>query len=73
MALSSFVPESSLQEEIPESTAQDKPAYEIKGRTVSLEEWDLKIRTENPVDFTSLAYHGCDIRSYYEMDQHTKP
>jgi hypothetical protein len=26
----------------------------------------LKIQMENPVDFTSLAHHGCDIRSYYE-------
>jgi len=33
---------------------------------MSLEEWDLKIQTENPVDFTSLAHHGCDIISYYE-------
>jgi len=33
---------------------------------MSLEEWDLKIQTENSVDFTSLAHHGCDIRSYYE-------
>ncbi|RHN40859.1 hypothetical protein MtrunA17_Chr8g0359621 [Medicago truncatula] len=42
------------------------PAYDIKGRTMSLEEWDLKIQTENPVDFTSLAFHGCDISRYYE-------
>jgi len=45
---------------------QEEPAYEIKGRSMSLEEWDLKIQTENPVDFVSLAHHGCDIRSYYE-------
>jgi hypothetical protein len=67
MASSSSVPESSMQqEEIPKSTMQDEPAYEIKGRTMSLEEWDLKIQTKNPVDFTSLEYHGCDIRSYYK-------
>jgi hypothetical protein len=58
MASSSSVPESSMQqEEIPKSTMQDELAYEIKGRTMSLEEWDLKIQTENPVDFTSLEYH----------------
>ena len=45
---------------------QDAPAYEIKGRSMSLEEWDLKSQTENPVDFASLAHHGCNIRSYYE-------
>jgi len=48
------------------SNMQDAPAYEIKGRSMSLEEWDLKIQTENPVDFASVAHHGCDIRSYYE-------
>jgi len=48
------------------SSMQEAPAYEIKGRTMKLEEWDLKIQTENPVDFISLAHHGCDIRSYYE-------
>jgi hypothetical protein len=70
MASSSYVPESSMhQEEIPESTMQDEPAYEIKGRTMSLEEWDLKIQTENPVDFTSLEYHGCNIKSYYEPQE----
>jgi len=45
-----------MQEVVPESTTQEAPAYEIKGRTMSLEEWDLKIQTENPVDFTSLAH-----------------
>jgi hypothetical protein len=50
----------------PESTSQEAPAYEIKGRTMELEEWDLRIPTENPVDFESLKYHGCDIKGYYE-------
>jgi hypothetical protein len=59
MASSSSVPETS-------SSMQEAPAYEIKGRTMSLEEWELRIQTEYPVDFDSLAYHGCDIRSYYE-------
>jgi len=56
----------------PESTSnmqQAPPAYEIKGRTMKLEEWDLKVQTENPVDFISLAHHGCDIRSYYEKQE----
>jgi len=59
MATSSSIPETS-------SSTQEAPAYEIKGRTMKLEESDLKIQTENPVDFISLAHHGCDIRSYYE-------
>jgi len=66
------------------STQQETPAYDIKGRTMSLEEWDLNVQVERPVDFISLAHHGCDIRSYYEaqglmdyfnmciMVQHTK-
>jgi hypothetical protein len=45
---------------------QEAPAYEIKGRTMSLEEWELNVQVENPVDFTSLAHHGCNIRKYYE-------
>ena len=56
MASSSSVSESSMQE---------TPAYDIRGRT-SLEEWDLNVQVENPVDFTSLAHHGCDIKKYYE-------
>jgi hypothetical protein len=66
MASSISVPESSMQEVVLESTTQDAPAYEIKGRTMSLEEWELRIQTENLVDFTSLEHHGCNIRSYYE-------
>jgi len=50
----------------PELSMQETPAYEIRGRTMSLEEWDLNVQVENPVDFTSLAHHGCDIKKYYE-------
>jgi len=28
---------------VPESTMQEAPTYEIKGRTMSLEEWELNI------------------------------
>ncbi|RHN55346.1 hypothetical protein MtrunA17_Chr5g0416811 [Medicago truncatula] len=44
----------------------EAPAYEIKGRTMSLEEWELNIQSESPVDFDSLAAHDCDIGKYYE-------
>jgi len=33
---------------------------------MELEEWNLKVQIENPVDFESLAFHGCWIRSFYE-------
>jgi len=33
---------------------------------MSLEEWDLNVQVENPVDFTSLAHHGYDIKKFYE-------
>ncbi|KEH26193.1 hypothetical protein MTR_6g047410 [Medicago truncatula] len=59
MASSSSVPGSSS------SNRQETPAYEIKGRTMFLEEWDLKIQTECPVDFVSLAAHNCDIGKFY--------
>jgi hypothetical protein len=62
------IPESTsnMQEDIPESNMKDAPAYEIAGRTIKLEEWELTIQTMNPVNFKSLAHHGCDISSYYE-------
>jgi len=47
-------------------TQQETPACDIKGRTMSLKEWDLNVQVERPVDFISLAHHGCDISSYYE-------
>jgi len=31
-----------------------------------LEEWDLNVQVENPVDFVSLPHHGCDIKNYYK-------
>jgi len=33
---------------------------------MSLKEWDLTIQVKSPVDFTSLSYHGCNIKEYYE-------
>jgi len=51
---------------VPESTMQETPAYEIKGRTILLEDWELSVLVENPVEFTSLAHHRCNIRKYYE-------
>jgi len=67
MASSSSIPESAMQDTAQgTSTQQETPAYEIKGRTMSLEECDLNVQVEQPVDFISLAQHGCDIRSYYE-------
>jgi len=56
MASSSSVPKTSMQE---------TPAYEIRGITMSLEEWELNVQVENLVDFISLAHHGCELRGYY--------
>jgi len=66
MACSSSAPESTIQETTQGTSTQEAPAYEIKGITMSLEEWDLTVQIENHVDFTSLAYHGCNIKEYYE-------
>jgi len=33
---------------------------------MSLEEWELNMQVENPVDFISLAYHGCELRDIYQ-------
>jgi hypothetical protein len=51
---------------VPETTMQEARAYEIRGRTMSLEEWELNIQVGNPVDLISLAYLGCELRRYYE-------
>jgi len=67
MASSSSIPESVMQDTTQgTSTQQETPTYDIKGRTISPEDWDLNVQVERPVDFISLAHNGCDIRSYYE-------
>ena len=33
---------------------------------MTLEEWELFIQVESPVDFLSLAHHGCDLRDVYQ-------
>jgi len=44
MASSSSVPESSMQEITQGTfTQRETPAYDIKGRIMSLEEWDLNV------------------------------
>jgi len=47
------------------SSNQKAPVYEIRGRTMTLEEWELIVQVESPVDFLSLAHHGCDLRDIY--------
>jgi len=67
MASSSSAEESNAQVAAQQvEDQQERAAYELKGVTMSLKEWELKMQTENPVDFESLAYHGCDIKNYYE-------
>jgi len=48
------------------SSNQKAPVYEIRGRTMSLEEWELVVQVESPVDLLSLAHHGCDLRDIYQ-------
>jgi len=38
--------------------------YQIKGRTMKLEEGQLTVQVENPVDFVSLTHHECDLSSF---------
>jgi len=67
MASSSSVPESAMQDTTQgTSSQQEAPTFEIKGRTISLEEWDLHVQVERLVDFTSLTLNGCNIKEYYE-------
>jgi len=36
---------------------------------MSLEEWDLTVQVERPVDFASLIKNVCDIVDYYEAQE----
>jgi len=56
---------SSARQEIVSSN-QEASAYEIRGRTMSLEESKLNVQVENLVDLLSLAHHGCDLRGIYQ-------
>ena len=56
---------SSARQEIVPSN-QEASAYEIRGRTMSLEEWELNVLVENLMDLLSLAHHGCDLRGIYQ-------
>jgi len=38
--------------------------YQIKGRTMKLEESQLTVQVENPVDFISPTHHDCDLTNY---------
>jgi len=52
MASSSSVLESAIQDTTQgTSTQQEAPANEINGRIMSLEEWELTIQVERPIDF----------------------
>jgi len=39
-------------------------SLQIKGRTMKLEGWQLTVQVENPVDFISLAHHGCELINF---------
>jgi len=66
---SSMASSSARQETV--SSSQKASSYEIKGRTMSLEEWELNVQVENPVDLLSLAHHGCDLRGIYQAQDLT--
>ena len=64
MASSSSVPDSGNQDQKLVQQQQDQPeraAYVISGSTMKLQERQLRIQVENPVDFKSLTHHGCNI------------
>jgi len=41
-----------------------REGYQIKWRTMKLEEGHLTVQVENPVDFVSLTRRDCDVTSY---------
>jgi len=44
-----------------------REGYEIKGRTMKLEEGELTVQVENPVDFVSLTRQKCDITEFLRL------
>ena len=67
MATYSSVPESGNpnQQVAQQQDQLERAAYLISGSTMKLKEHQLKIQVENPVDFKSLTFHGCDIKEFY--------
>jgi len=31
-----------------------------------LEEWELTVQVESPVDLLSLAHHGCELKNFFQ-------
>jgi len=58
MATSSSNQETSMQ-------IATSEAYQIRGRTMKLEESELTVQVESPVDFISLAHHGCELINFF--------
>jgi hypothetical protein len=63
---------SSNQQDIPETTSSmqqlqepERAAYLMGGYTMKLKEHQLSVQVENPVDFSSLLHHGCNIKGFY--------
>jgi len=56
---------SSARQEIVPSN-HEASTYEIRGRIMSLEEWELNVKVENPMNLISLTHHGCDLRGIYQ-------
>ena len=60
MASSSSIQESgNLNQQVTQQP--ERAAYLISGSTMKIQEHQLKIQVENPVDFMSLMFHGCSI------------
>jgi len=65
MASSSSVPKSGNSNQQVAQQQQEQPeraAYLLSGSTMKIQEHQLKIQVENPVDFISLMFHGRDIK-----------
>jgi hypothetical protein len=43
----------------------ERVAYLMAGSTMELKKYQLVVQVENPVDFSSLLHHGCNIKGFY--------
>ena len=67
MASSTSAPKSGNpnQQVAQQQNQPERAAYLLSGSTMKIQEHQLKIQVENPVDFMSLMFHGCDIKDFY--------
>jgi len=74
MASSSSIPEILNQDQDQQQLQQhqgqlERAAYLLAISTMKLKEYQLRVQVENPVDFSSLIHHSCNIKKFYNTQK----